>query len=350
VRVGGDLVRLAGFESLTGSELRRLIYDKLTQRQRDQFDRDRELDSSHTLPGRARFRLNTFLQRDSVAAVLRAVPSEIQPLEKLGLPEGVRRTAHLTRGLVVITGQSRSGRSTTLASLLETINADRACHILTVEDPIEFVHRHQAAIVNQRQVGDDTGSFANAVRQALRQDPDVLFVSALPDPETIATVVGAAEAGVLVFASMSVPYAVDAVGRLIDVFPPDQHQQMRVQLAASLQVVTAQQLLPSRHGGRVLACEVLVGTPMVRDFLRQGKLAQLTAAMSVGGDGMQPMEQALTRLVQTAQISVDLAAERCTNPDELRRMIRSAGGSGRYTDPGPAGPDELWPDRERLRR
>jgi twitching motility protein PilT len=350
VRIDGELTRLDGFERLTGSEMRRLLYAVLGQRQREQFERELELDTSHALPGRGRFRLNAFLQRDSVAVVLRAVPGEILPFERLGVPDPVRRASDLHRGLVVITGGTRSGRSTTLASIVDAINHERACHILTVEDPIEFLHGHEAAIVNQRQVGDDTGSVARAVRQALRQDPDVLLVGALPDLDTIATVISAAEAGVLVLACMSVPYAVDAVSRLVDVFPPDDQAQVRGQLAASLQVVSAQQLVPSRHSGRVLACEVLVGTPMIRDFIREGRLNQLSAAMSVGGEGMQMMEQALARLVQVGQVSVDIAADRCAKPEELRRLVRATPpSSGRRTAGVSVEPD-AWAERESLRR
>jgi twitching motility protein PilT len=349
IRVHGELEQLPGFPVFTGSELRRILYEVLGQRQREQFERDRELDTSHALPGHGRFRLSVFLQRDSVGAVLRAVPGGIPPFDRLGLPDGVRRLADLGSGLVVVTGPARSGRSTTLAALVHSINQERACHILTIEDPIEFLHSHDRAIVNQRQVGDDTASVAVAVRRALRQDPDVLLVGALPDLETISTVVGAAEAGILVLASMPVPYAVAAVERLVEVFPAEQHALMRVQLASSLQAVVAQQLVPSRHGGRALACEVLLGTPMIRDFLREGKMSQITAAMAVGGDGMQTMEHALARLVQSGQVPVDLAADRCAHPEELRRLVRSSTGAGRQYDGGPS--TRAWEgDREPLRR
>jgi twitching motility protein PilT len=330
-RVHSALERLDEFGVLSGSEVRRLLYEVLSPRQRELFERERELDTSHALPGRGRFRVSMFQQRDSVAAVLRAVPAAIPSLYRLGLPDAVCQLADLHRGLVVITGPARSGRSTTLAALVDAINGDRPCHIVTIEDPIEFLHRHRRAIVNQRQVGDDTGSVSRAVRQAMRQDPDVLVVGSVPDVDTVATVLNAAEAGLLVFASLSVPSAVEAVRRLVEVFPDESEAQVRVQLATSLQAVVAQQLVPSRPGGLALGVEVLTGTPMVRDFLREGKDHQLLAAMSVGGDGMQTMEQALAKLVQTDHISLDVAADHCSRPDELRRLIRS-GPTSRFAE------------------
>jgi twitching motility protein PilT len=245
-------------------------------------------------------------------------------IDKLGLPEAVRRLPDLDRGLVIVTGTTRSGRSTTLAALIDAVNATRAAHIVTIEDPIEFLHAHKQSVVNQRQVGDDTTGFAVALRQAMRHDPDVLMVGALPDVATISRAIAAAEAGLLVFATMHVPYAVEAIDRLIDVFPPEQQHQVCVQLASSLQAVVAQQLVPGKGGTRVLAAEVLVGNAMVRDFLREAKTAQLTAAMAVGGEGMQTMEQALARLVQVGHISLDTALDRCANPEELRRLVRTA--------------------------
>jgi twitching motility protein PilT len=321
--VNGALERLDEFGVLSGSEVRRLLYEVLSPRQRDHFERERELDTSHALPGRGRFRLSIFQQRDSVAAVFRAVPAAIPSLHRLGLPESVCQVPELHRGLVVVTGPARSGRSTTLAALVEAINGDRPCHVVTIEDQIEFLHRHRRALVNQRQVGDDTGTVSRAVRQALRQDPDVLVVGTVPDVDTIAMVLNAAEAGLLVFATLAVPSAIDAVRRLVEVFPAHQQQQVRVQLASSLQAVVAQQLVPSRQGGLALGVEVLTGTPMVRDFLREGKDHQLLAAMSVGGDGMQTMEQALAKLVQTDHVALEVAVDRCTRPDELRRLARA---------------------------
>ena len=239
---------------------------------------------------------------------------------------------------MIVTGPARSGRSTTLAAVLDAINQTRPCHVLTVEDPIEFLHGHKEAIVNQRQLGDDTSSFAAAVRRGMRQDPDVLMVSGMPDLDTTATVINAAEAGLLVFATMHVPTAVAAVERLIEVFPTEQQELVRIQVASSLQAVVAQQLVPTKNGQRALAAEVLVATPMVRDFIREAQTTQVFAAMGVGGEGMQTMEHALSRLVQLGQVSVDVAAERCAHPDELRRLVRLSGGSVTATARAPAIP------------
>ena len=327
VRVQGDIKPLTEFPVMTGSEIRRMIYAILTQKQRERFENDLELDTSHSIPGIGRFRVNVFLQRDSVGAVMRIIPFEIVPLQQLGLPPSVSQFAELPRGLVLVTGPTGSGKSTTLASLVDIINSTKACHIMTVEDPIEFLHNHKAAVVNQREVGEDTHSFASALKHVLRQDPDVILVGEMRDLETISTALTAAETGHLVFATLHTQDAPQAVDRVIDVFPAHQQQQVRVQLAASLQGIVTQQLVPMGQGrGRKVAAEVLVATPAVRNLIREGKTHQIYSAMQAGGKyGMQTMDQSLADLVKAKQIPMDIALERCANADDLRRLI--GGGS-----------------------
>jgi twitching motility protein PilT len=300
-----------------------MIYAILTQKQRERFENDLELDTSHSIPGIGRFRVNVFQQRDSVGAVMRIIPFEIVPLEQLGLPASVNQFAALPRGLVLVTGPTGSGKSTTLASLVDIINTTKHCHIMTVEDPIEFLHRHKAAIVNQREVGEDTHSFADALKHVLRQDPDVILVGEMRDLETISTALTAAETGHLVFATLHTQDAPQAVDRVIDVFPAHQQQQVRVQLAASLQGIVTQQLVPMGGGrGRRVAAEVLVATPAVRNLIREGKTHQIYSAMQAGGKyGMQTMDQSLAELVKRHNLPMEFALERCANSDDLRRLI-----------------------------
>ena len=323
VRIQGDIKPLTEFPEMTGSEIRRMIYAILTQKQRERFENDLELDTSHSIPGIGRFRVNVFLQRDSVGAVMRIIPFEIVPLEQLGLPAAVSQFAQLPRGLLLVTGPTGSGKSTTLASLVDIINATKAVHIMTVEDPIEFLHKHKTAVVNQREVGEDTHSFAQALKHVLRQDPDVILVGEMRDLETISTALTAAETGHLVFATLHTQDAPQAVDRVIDVFPAHQQQQVRVQLAASLQGIVTQQLVPMGNGkGRKVAAEVLVATPAIRNLIREGKTHQIYSAMQAGGKyGMQTMDQSLAELVKSRQIPMEIAEERCANVDDLRRLI-----------------------------
>jgi twitching motility protein PilT len=325
VRVHGELKPLVEYPVLDPSTLRRMVYGILTQKQREKFENDLELDTSHTLPGRGRFRVNVFLQRDSIGAVMRAIPFEIVPLERLGLPPVVATLAELQRGLVLVTGPTGSGKSTTLASLIDIINTARPVHIMTVEDPIEFLHRHKRAIVNQREVGEDTHSFAAALKHVLRQDPDVILVGEMRDLETIATAITAAETGHLVFATLHTQDAPQTVDRIIDVFPPHQQQQVRVQLASSLQAVVTQQLVPKKGGGRVVAAEVLIATPAIRNLIREGKTHQIPSSMQAGGRyGMCTMDQTLAALVKSQTITMEVALERCHNEEDLRRILGQA--------------------------
>lgn len=323
VRVDGHIRPLSEHETLTPSELRRMIYAILTQRQREKFEEHLELDTSHSVPGVGRFRLNVFLQRDSVGAVLRAIPYKIVPLERLGIPSVVSSFADLPRGLVLVTGPTGSGKSTTLASLVDVINTTHSAHIMTVEDPIEFVHQHKRCVVNQREVGEDTKSFSEALKHVLRQDPDVILVGEMRDLETISTALTAAETGHLVFGTLHTQDAPQSIDRVIDVFPAHQQQQIRVQLASALQAVVTQQLLPKAGGrGRAAACEVLVVTPAVRNLIREGKVHQIYSAMQGGGKyGMQTMDQSLAELVRSGAIAMDVALERCHHEDDLRRLV-----------------------------
>ncbi len=323
IRVNGELRQLTDFGIMMPADIRRMIYAILTEKQREKLEESLELDASHPLPGKGRFRLNVFFQRDAVGAVFRAIPDVIKPLEELGVPTVVGEFAEYARGLVLVTGPTGSGKSTTLASIVDLINRRRACHILTVEDPIEFLHHHQKAIVNQREVGADTMGFNMALRHALRQDPDVILVGELRDLETISTALTAAETGHLVFATLHTQDAPQTIDRMIDVFPSHQQGQVRVQLAATLQAVVTQQLLPTRDGrGRVPAIEVMVATPAVRNLIREGKNHQIATAMQAGGKwGMQTMDQSLADLVRRNIITYELAAERCSDLEDLQRLV-----------------------------
>jgi twitching motility protein PilT len=326
IRVDGHLRPMDGYEPLTPSDLRRMVYAILTQRQREKFEAALELDTSHSVPGVGRFRLNVFVQRDSVGAVLRAIPFKIVSLDKLGIPAVVADLAHLPRGLVLVTGPTGSGKSTTLASLIDIVNTTHASHIMTVEDPIEFVHSHKRCVVNQREVGEDTKSFTEALKQVLRQDPDVILVGEMRDLETISTALTAAETGHLVFGTLHTQDAPQSIDRVIDVFPAHQQQQIRVQLASALQAVVTQQLLPRAGGrGRAVAAEVLMVTPAVRNLIREGKVHQIYSAMQGGGKyGMQTMDQSLAQLVRSNVITMDVALERCHHEDDLRRLVVGA--------------------------
>jgi twitching motility protein PilT len=323
IRLRGELAPLTEYPVLDGVKIRELLYAVITQKQRERFEDDLELDTSHSIPGVGRFRVNILVQRDAVGAVMRVIPHEIVPLGALGLPETVAQFANLTRGLVLVTGPTGSGKSTTLASLIDLINTTKPVHIMTVEDPIEFLHQHKRAVVNQREVGEDTHSFSAALKHVLRQDPDVILVGEMRDLETISTALTAAETGHLVFATLHTQDAPQTVDRVIDVFPAHQQQQIRVQLATSLQGVVTQQLVPLVGGqGRTVATEVMVATPAVRNLIREGKVHQIYSAMQSGGRfGMRSMDQSLAELVRAGRITFDVAIERAANPDDLRRLL-----------------------------
>lgn len=327
VRLHGSLVPMKEFGIMKPAGLRSMVYEILTTRQREQFEERRELDCSHPLPGKGRFRVNVFFQRDSVGCVMRAIPNEIQTLEQLGMPPVIKEFARLSRGLVLVTGPTGAGKSTTLASLIDLINSTRPVHVMTVEDPIEFMHRHKRGIVNQREVGADTLTFAEALRHALRQDPDVMLVGEMRDIETIATAITASETGHLVLATLHTQDAPQSIERIIDVFPSHQQQQVRVQLASSIQAVISQQLLPTADGnGRIAAIEVMVATPAIRNLIREGKVHQIASVMQSGGKfGMQTMDHALAALVKRGLVRRSLAMERSQRPEDFETLVGSAG-------------------------
>jgi twitching motility protein PilT len=323
VRVHGDLRPVPDMPELNGSQIRQMVYSILTQKQREKFETELELDTSYALPGKGRFRVNVFLQRDSVGCVMRAIPYDVVDFDALGVPPAVKTWAYLPRGLVLVTGPTGSGKSTTLASLIDIVNRERSVHIMTVEDPIEFLHMHKRSLINQREVGEDTHSFANALKHVLRQDPDVILVGEMRDLETISTALTAAETGHLVFATLHTQDAPQSIDRVIDVFPAHQQQQVRVQLAAALQGICTQQLLPTRDGsGRAIACEVMVATPAVRNLIREGKTHQIYSMLQAGGRyGMVTMDMSLVQLVRSGRIAVDMAVERCGNEEDFRRLL-----------------------------
>ena len=325
VRITGKVQPL-DYPPLTPNATRELIYDILSNDQRQRLENDWELDFSYSLPRTARFRVNVYYQRSALGAAFRAIPHEITGLDELGLPKAVHDMIEKPRGLVLVTGPTGSGKSTTLASMIDKINETRNEHIMSVEDPIEFLHQHKKCIVNQREVNQDTKSFAQALKHVLRQDPDVILVGEMRDLETISLAVTAAETGHLVFGTLHTQDAPQTVDRIIDVFPPHQQHQVRAQLANALQGIITQTLIPRRDGnGRVVACEVLVPTPGVRNLIREAKNHQIYSAMQTGGKfGMQTMDTALVELVRRGVISREEAERRSSNPDELRRL---AGGS-----------------------
>jgi twitching motility protein PilT len=325
VRIHGKVQPL-DYPSLTPNVTRELIYDILTADQRQRLENEWELDFSYSVPKTARFRVNVYFQRGALGAAFRTIPEVIKNLSELGLPEAVEEMTEKPRGLVLVTGPTGSGKSTTLAAMIDKINETRHEHIMSVEDPIEFLHSHKKCIVNQREVNQDTKSFAQALKHVLRQDPDVILVGEMRDLETISLAVTAAETGHLVFGTLHTQDAPQTVDRIIDVFPPYQQHQVRAQLANALQGIITQTLIPRRDGsGRVVACEVLVPTPGVRNLIREAKNHQIYSAIQTGGKyGMQTMDAALVELVRRALITEEEAEKRSSNPEELRRL---AGGS-----------------------
>ena len=325
IRVHGDLVPLTNYPELNPQGLRSMIYAILPQRRREELEQELELDMSYSLPGKARFRVNVYFQRDSIGGAFRLIPFEIRTADQLGLPPVVAEFARFPRGLVVVTGPTGSGKSTSLASLLDIVNTERRCHIMTVEDPIEYLHKHKSSIVNQREVGADTHGFAQALKHVLRQDPDVILVGEMRDLETMSTAITAAETGHLVFATLHTQDAPQTIDRMIDAFPPHQQQQIRVQLSTTLQGVVTQQLLQTADGqGRVVAAEVLVATPAVRNLVREAKVHQIYSVMQAGGRfGMQTMDSSLAELVRAGKLTHEMAMDRSHDPDELNRLLGS---------------------------
>jgi twitching motility protein PilT len=323
LRVRGRLAPMEGYPVLTPTDTREIVYSILSDSQRQKFENNWQLDFAYQIPGKARFRVNAYFQRSAVGAAFRLIPFDVVPLETLGLPPVVAEFANRPRGLVLVTGPTGSGKSTTLASLIDVINASREEHIMTIEDPIEFLHKHKKCMVNQRELGSDAMSFADALKGALRQDPDVILVGEMRDLETIGTAITAAETGHLVFATLHTQDTPQTIDRIIDVFPSEQQGQIRAQLAVALQGIMTQMLLPTADGaGRTVAAEVLVPTPAVRNLIREGKSHQIYSVLQTGGaQGMQTMDAALSQLVRAGKITRQLAESRAHSVEELKRLI-----------------------------
>ncbi len=338
VRVHGHLSPLEGYDPFTADETKRLAYSVLTDQQKHRFEENLELDFSFGLKGMSRFRANLFNQKGAVGAVFRAIPYEILGFDKLGLPSVVKDLCNRPRGLVLVTGPTGSGKSTTLASMVDKINIDRREHILTIEDPIEFLHEHKKCVVNQREVNSDTHGFADALRTALRQDPDIVLVGEMRDLETIEMALRIAETGHLTFATLHTNSASSTINRIIDVFPAGQQSQIRTQLSLVLEGILCQSLLPKADGkGRCMAMEVLVPNSAIRNLIREDKIHQIYSMMQTGQDkyGMQTFNQALATLYHTRKITLEQAMQRTSNADELKNLIdRGAGTNDSYRGPG----------------
>src|SRR5437588_3298762 len=329
VRVRGRLGPLDGYPTLTPTDTREIVYSIMSNDQRQRLETDWQVDFAYQIPARARFRVNAYFQRTAIGAAFRLIPAEITPVDQLGLPPIVHEFVPKPRGFVLFTGPTGSGKSTSLAALIDEINEEREDHIMTIEDPIEFLHTHKKCIVNQRELGSDAQSFALALKAALRQDPDVILVGEMRDLETISTALTAAETGHLVFATLHTQDTPQTVDRIIDVFPPHQQHQIRAQLSVALQGIMTQMLLPTADGaGRCVAAEVLVPTPAVRNLIREAKSHQIYSVLQTGGQfGMQTMDASLANLVRMGKITQQLAESRAHSSEELRRLL-GAPGSG----------------------
>ncbi len=329
VRVHGHLAPLPGFAAMSPSDTKRLAYSVLTDAQKHRFEENLELDFSFGLKGMSRFRANIFNQKGAVGAVFRAIPYEIKTFEALGLPSVIADLCKKPRGLILVTGPTGSGKSTTLASMVDKINVERHEHILTIEDPIEFLHNHKNCVVNQREVSADTHSFGAALRTALRQDPDVVLVGEMRDLETIEMALRIAETGHLTFATLHTNSAYSTINRIIDVFPAGQQSQIRTQLSLVLEGIMCQALVPKASGdGRVMALEVLVPNAAIRNLIREDKIHQIYSMMQTGQDrfGMQTFNQSLATLYHKKQISLEGAMQRSSNADELKELIDRGSG------------------------
>src|SRR5687767_2986248 len=322
VRVHGHLQRLEGTD-LAPSDTKQLCYSVLTDAQKKRFEESLELDFSFGIKGLARFRCNMFNQRGAVGAVYRLIPEKIRNFQELNLPPVLANLAERPRGLVLVTGPTGSGKSTTLAAMIDKINKERHDHILTIEDPIEFVHQHQSCLVNQREVHSDTQSFSLALRAALREDPDVVLIGEMRDLETVESALRIAETGHLTFGTLHTNSASQTINRIIDIFPPNQQSQVRTQLSLVLEGIVCQALLPKISGGRVASLEIMVPTPGIRNLIREDKIHQIYSAMQTGQEkmGMQTMNQSLATLYQKKQITLETALGASSNRDELQDLI-----------------------------
>ncbi|WBM81466.1 type IV pilus twitching motility protein PilT [Cryobacterium breve] len=325
IRIDGALRPIEGLPVWLPEKVRTALHSIISPADLERFEDDRELDFAYTAAG-ARFRVNFYHQRNSIGAAFRLIPREIKPLRELGVPESVGRFSLLPRGLVLVTGPTGSGKSTTLAAMVDLANSTRPDHIVTVEDPIEFLHKHKKSLVNQREVGHDTKSFAAALKHVLRQDPDIILIGELRDLETISVALTAAETGHLVFATLHTQDAAQTIDRMIDVFPPHQQGQIRTQLAATLRGVVCQTLVKrANQKGRVVATEILVTTPAIANLIREGKTHQITSMMQAGGaEGMHTMDQHLADLVDSGQITRQAAIDKAHDVESLQQLIKRA--------------------------
>jgi len=327
VRLDGALRPVTNATVWSKSEVTTILQSVLSERRRESFGQEWELDFAISPRGAERFRVNYFKERDAMAGAFRLIPTEIKSLKQLGVPGVVSKFATLPRGLVLITGPTGSGKSTTLAALIDLVNKTRSDHIVTIEDPIEFVHRNQRALVNQREVGSDTHSFADALKRVLRQDPDVILIGELRDLETVSTALTAAETGHLVFATLHTQSAAQTVDRIIDVFPPHQQSQIRSQLALTLQGVVCQTLLPRASGhGRIIATEIMMATGAIANLIREGKTYQIASALQAGRDaGMHTMDQHLADLVNSHMVTHEAAQAKMQDPENFNRLVHRTG-------------------------
>ena len=323
LRLDGSLTPFPGYKALNEEQVEMLVFSILDQDQQQILTKDKEFDFSFAFGELGRFRVNAFHERGNLAAALRLIPNTIKTVAELGMPPVVQTFADYPRGLVLVTGPTGSGKSTTLAAIIDKINTEKAQHIITIEDPVEFTHKSKRSVIVQREVHYDTYSFSSALRSSLRQDPDVVLIGEMRDLETISAAITIAETGHLVFATLHTNSASQSIDRMIDVFPPHQQPQVRSQLANILQGICSQRLVPSIGGGRVVAAEVLIANPAVRNIIREGKSHQLDAVIQTGADqGMQTMDRTLVKLVQTGAITYDSAREYAVDLSEFERLMR----------------------------
>jgi twitching motility protein PilT len=325
LRIDGELIP-AGYEMLTPDHLRRMIESILTEQQKAEFIAEKELDLAYSVPGLSRFRVNVYLQRGTWGAALRVIPARPFTIEELRLPPILKEMAVKPRGLILVTGPTGSGKSTTLAAMLNHVNENRRCHIVTIEDPIEFLHKDKLSVISQREVGPDTHSFSASLTRVLRQDPNVILIGEMRDLETISVALTAAETGHVVLATLHTSGAAQTIDRVVDVFPPHQQQQIRMQLAASLEGVMSQALLQKAKGaGRSMAMEILTVTPAVRNVIREGKTHQIPNLIQAGAQyGMISLDQSLKNLYQQGLITYEEALSKCSNPDDFNRLLGRA--------------------------
>jgi len=330
IRVDGQLLP-TNYDKVTPQDSQRLIYDILTDDQIQRFETNFELDFSYQLAKLSRFRVNVFRQKGNVGIVMRVIPARVPGLKDLQLPPVLEELTRLPRGLVLVTGPTGSGKSTSLAAMINQINSERSVHIITIEDPIEYLHSHRFSVINQREVGQDTKTFANALRAALREDPDVILVGEMRDLETMQNAVSAAETGHLVFATLHTNSAATSVERIVDSFPPGQQEQVRLQLSNNLQAILCQQLIPrANQPGRCCVMEIMTASPAIRNLIRENKAHQITSMIQTSANlGMQTMDQGLRDAYIRGLITFEMAMERAMNPPELEKMIRT------MTMPGP---------------